>query len=399
MKTKASVLIKLITILPMLLILNCNCEKEYAGKWPINPPQQIDDGLDIASLEQVNINPEMISKAIGRISKGKYGEVHSMLIYKDHKLVAEEYFEGHRYKWDAPMHHGEWHKWERSSLHGIKSVSKSITSMCVGIAIDLGIIESVHQSIFNYLPDHQHLNTNGKGEITIEHLLSMTSGLEWDEWGAPLSSASNDMVGIWFQDKDPVSFVLGRPLVNEPGSHFTYSGGNTTILGEIIKNASGLEFDSFSEKYLFQALGVDSSHWAVRYDNGVIEAAGSLELSPRDMIKVGVTFLNKGLWCEKRIVSEHWVNKSAAEYPGNHGINIPGVASGRQGYSYSWWTKEYTHSGEKRKMYDAGGWGGQNIMVLPDENMVVVFTGGNYTQKAHPHEILERFIIPANQWK
>lgn len=269
--------------------------------------------------------------------------------------------------------------------------------MCIGIALDLGFIESVHQSIFDYLPDHQHLNANGKGEITIEHLLTMTSGLEWDEWGAPLSSAANDMVGIWYQDKDPISYILERPLVNEPGSSFTYSGGNTTLLGEIIKNATNQDFESFSKEYLFRPLEVDSSHWSIRYENGVVEAAGSLELIPRDMIKVGVTCLNNGLWHEERIVSENWVNKSAAEYPGNHGINIPGVASGRQGYSYSWWTKEYTHAGRKSKMYDAGGWGGQNIMVLPDENMVVVFTGGNYTVKAHPHEILERFIIPAIQ--
>lgn len=225
----------------------------------------------------------------------------------------------------------------------------------------------------------------------------MTSGLEWDEWGAPLSSAANDMVGIWYQDEDPISFILGRPLVHKPGSSFTYSGGNTAILGEIIKNATNMEFDTFSEEYLFKPLEVDSSNWTVRYDNGVIEASGSLQLTPRDMLKIGVACLNNGLWNGDRIVSEQWIHKSADEYPGNHGINIPGVASGRQGYSYSWWTKEYTHAGKKNTMFDAGGWGGQNIMVLPGQNMLVVFTGGNYTTKAEPHEILERYIKPAVQ--
>jgi len=397
MKVNLNVLVKLIIFLPIIMILNCNCEKEYIKNWPVDVPEDCNDGLGVDTLEQVSINPHMISEVIGRINKGKYGEVHSMLIYKDNKLVVEEYFDGHRYKWDAPKHHGEWQSWDRYVLHGVKSVSKSITSMCIGIAIDHGFIESVHQSVFNYLPDHQHLNVNGKGEITIEHLLTMTSGLEWDEWGAPLSSATNDMVGIWYQDKDPISFILGRPLIHEPGSRFTYSGGNTTILGEILKNATTMELDKFSEEYLFQALGIDSSNWAVRYDNGVIEASGSLELTPRDMVKIGATYLNNGLWKGERILSEQWVNKSAAEYPGNHLINIPGVASGRQGYSYSWWTKEYSHSGKKSKMYDAGGWGGQNIMVLPGLNMVVVFTGGNYTRIAEPHEILERFIIPAVQ--
>jgi len=382
----------------ILSLLVTSCEmSDSSAQYTYHYPDSLSDGLDVGTIEEVSINPDMISEILGRISRGKYGEIHSLLIYKDSKLVVEEYFEGHRYKWDAPGHHGELVEWDRSTLHGVKSVSKSITSACVGIAIDNGFIESVHQSIFEYLPDHQHLNKGGKDKISIEHLLTMTSGLEWDEWGAPLSSAANDMVGIWYQDKDPISFILGRPLLHEPGSSFTYSGGNTDILGEIIKNATNMELDEFSEKYLFQPLGIDSSYWAVRYDNGVIEASGSLELTPRDMLKIGVSFLDNGLWNGERIVSEHWVRKSAGEYTGNHGINIPGVASGRQGYSYSWWTKEYMHAGTKNRMYDAGGWGGQNIMVLPGLNMVVVFTGGNYTTKAKPHEILERFIIPANQ--
>lgn len=397
MTTKANLLAKLIIFLPIVMIINCNCEKGYGEKCPVGPPEKTNDGLDVGTLEQVHMDPQMISEAIGRIRQGKYGEVHSMLIYKDDKLVLEEYFEGHKYQWDAPGHHGEWVSWDRSTLHGVKSVSKSITSLCIGIAIDNGFIGGVHQYVFDYLPDHQHLNVNGKEKISIEHLLTMTSGLEWDEWGAPLSSAANDMVGIWYQDKDPISFILERPLVNKPGTSFTYSGGNTAILGEILKNATNMELDSFSNLYLFKPLEIDSSNWAVRYDNGVIEASGSLELRPRDMLKIGVACLKDGLWHGERIVSEQWVRKSAAEYAGNHGINIPGVASGRQGYSYSWWTKEYSHKGNKSRMYDAGGWGGQNIMVLPELDMVVVFTGGNYTIKAEPHEILERYIIPAVQ--
>lgn len=397
MKTKTKVLIWLIILLPVTLTLNCSCEQEFDGNWALNSPVLYNDGLDVGTLEQVNLNKNLIVESIERIRKGKYGEVHSMLIYKDNKLVLEEYFAGHRYNWDSPGHHGEWVSWDRSTLHGVKSVSKSITSACIGIAIDHGFIKSVHQSIFDYLPDHSFLNMSGKEKITIEHLLTMTSGLKWDEWNAPLSSATNDMVGIWYQDKDPISFILGRPLVNEPGTHFTYSGGNTIILGEIIKTATEMDLGKFSTEYLFKPLEIDSSTWAVRYDNGVIEASGSLEITPRDMLKIGVTYLNKGHWLDTRILSEEWVTNSAVDYPGNYGINIPGVASGKQGYSYSWWTKEYSHTGHKWMMYDAGGWGGQNIMVLPGLNMVVVFTGGNYTLKAQPHKIIEKYIIPANK--
>ena len=386
-------IISIILVLSLIFV-GCNCDPTLP--YTYHPPEYINDGFEVGSLEEVNIDSSLLKKAVDKINCGKYDEVHSMIIFKDNKLVFEEYFQGHRYKWDGANHHGEWISWDKSTLHGVKSVTKSITSICIGIAIDKGFIESVHQSIFDYLPDHQHLKMNDKEKITIEYLLTMTSGLEWDEWGAPLSSASNDMVGIWYQDKNPITFILERPLINNPGTTFTYSGGNTAILGEIIRNASNMELDKFSEEYLFKPLEIDSSNWAVRYNNGVIEAGGSLEITPRDMVKIGVTFLNNGIWNEKQIISEQWVEKSATLYRDNQGINIPGTASGRHGYSYSWWTKSYTKSGEEINMYNAGGWGGQEIIILPELNTVVVFTGGNYTANVKVFDILEKYIIPAN---
>jgi len=324
-----------------------------------------------------------------------YGEVHSMLIFKDNKLVFEEYLQGHKYQWDAPYHHGEWTIWNRKMLHGVKSVTKSITSTCIGIAIEHGFIKSVHQSIFDYLPEHQHLNSNGKDKITIEHLLTMTSGLEWDEWGTPLSSPKNDIIGLWFFYDDPITGVLSRPLIHEPGTDFTYSGGGAIVLGEIIKNATNMKIDEFSRIYLFEPLGIDSSNWAIEFENGVIEAAGSLELTPRDMIKIGATFLNKGVWEDQQIVSEHWIKKCSTSYPGNHGIIIPGVNAGRNGYSYSWWIKSYLKSGKRINMFNAGGWGGQEIMIFPELNTTVVFTGGNYVSRVKVYKIIEKNILPA----
>ncbi len=355
----------------------------------------MNDGFEVGSLEEVNIDSVLLKKAVDKINCGKYDEVHSMIIFKDGKLVFEEYFQGHRYKWDGANHHGEWISWDKSTLHGAKSVSKSITSICIGIAIDKGFIESVHQSVFDYLPDHQYLKASGKERITIEHLLTMTSGLKWDEWGASLSSETNDIVGIWFQDKDPITFILEKPLINNPGTTFTYSGGNTIILGEIIKNASNMELDKFSEEYLFKPLKIDSSNWGLRYNNGVIEAGGGLEITPRDMAKIGVMFLNNGTFNGKQIISKQWIEKSTTLYSNNTNIDIPGHASGSHGYSYSWWLKSYKKSGEEINMYHAVGWGGQEIIILPELNAVVVFTGGNYIPNVKVIEILEEYILPA----
>jgi len=385
--------ILLISILSLLLFVSCQSEPSI--QYTYRPPENINDGFDVGSLDEVDIDSVLIEKAVNEINRDKYKEVHSLLIFRDDKLVFEEYFEGHKYEWDAPKHHGELVTWDRSMLHDVKSVTKSITSTCIGIAIDHGFIESVHQSIFDYLPEHQHLNTDGKDNITIEHLLTMTSGLEWYEWGVPLSSTDNDIIGLWFNCDDQIACILERPLVDEPGTSFTYSGGNMIVLGEIIKNATKMNIDEFSRKYLFEPLEIDSSNWTVRYPNGVIEAAGSLEITPRDMTKFGVTFLNNGVWNGQQIISEQWVEKSATTFPGNTGINIPGEDSGRVGYSYSWWTKQYSESGKEIHMFYAGGWGGQLIMVLPEVNTVVVFTGGNYVTKRPDFNILEKYIIPA----
>ena len=166
-------------------------------------------------------------------------------------------------------------------------------------------------------------------------------------------------------------------------------------LGEIIRNATETAIDEFSGNYLFEPLGIDSFDWIAQFDNGVFETAANLKMTPRDMTKIGVTFLNKGVWNGEQIVSGQWVEKSAAPFPGNTGINVPGEDSGRMGYSYTWWTGEYSRSGQKIHMYTASGFGGQHIMVLPEVNTVVVFTGGNYLTPRPPFKILKKYVIPA----
>jgi CubicO group peptidase (beta-lactamase class C family) len=394
---------KAILLITILSLLNVSCGKDFSACQTYYSPENINDGIDVGTLEEVNIDTNLITNAVVRISQGKYKEVHSMLIFKDNKLVFEQYFKGHKYKWDGAGYYGEFVTWNRSMTHSIHSVTKSITSTCLGIAIDKGFIESVNQSIFDYLPKYQHLNKEGKDKITIEHLLTMTSGLEWDEWGAPNNSRNNDIINMWFQE-NPATYILEKPLINEPGTKFTYCGSGINVLGEIIKNATQMNLDTFSRKFLFEPLGIDSVNWGQQFQNGTIDAASGLKITPRDMIKIGAIFLNKGVWKEKQIISEQWVAKCATPFPGpdnswfNHFLQpIPPDDNtwGRRGYSYSWWTHQLIGSGKKIKMFYAGGWGGQNIIVLPELNAVVVFTGGNYLSKTTVFKILKKYIIPA----
>ena len=379
-----------------LSLINAGCNRRSPDNYNYETPEYINDGLETGSLEEAGMDAGKIAEAVRRIIERKYGEVHSMLIYKSGKLVLEEYFEGHKYVWDAPMYRGEYVKWDRNMFHQIMSCTKSVTSACIDIAIQKGFIQSANQSIFDYLPQHQQFNTGEKSAITIEHLLTMTSGLEWDEWHAPHATAANDIDRLYIECyEDPLSCVLEKPLVSTPGESFTYNGGGMITLGEILKNASGMNIEEFSKQYLFSPLGIDSIKWDV-FPKGEYETAGGLHIRPRDMMKFGVTYLNGGVWNGAQIVTSDWVKKSSEIYNNNSGIKLPIEDSGRNGYGYTWWISEVGKGGKKTHMFRANGWGGQVIMVLPEKEMVVVFTGGNYTSRSSLFHILERYILPAS---
>ncbi|GAI97142.1 unnamed protein product [marine sediment metagenome] len=148
-----------------------------------------------------------------------------------------------------------------------------------------------------------------------------------------------------------------------------------------------MNIDEFSGKYLFEPLGISPYYWS-QYKNGVVDTAGSLKITPRDMTKIGVTFLNKGIWNGEQIISEQWVDKSAVSYPGNSWLSNWDDHWGMRGYSYSWWTHTFVKSGKRINMFYAAGWGGQYIMVIPELNTVVVFTGGNYLSYRPPFEMV-----------
>ena len=275
------------------------------------------------------------------------------------------------------------------------SCTKSFTSACIGIAIDNGFIKSVDQSIFDFLPNHQQLKTNNKNYITIEHLLTMTSGLAWDEWNAAHGGQlTNDYDHLYVVD-DQIKAVLEREWWAAPGEFFTYNGGGIIILGEILKNATGMDMDEFARKYLFEPLKIDSASWW-RYPNGRLETASSLSMTPRDMLKFGVLYLNNGNWNGEQIISREWVEKSAAVYKNNVGINLPIEDSGLNAYGYTWWLKEVNYQGGTVKMYRANGWGGQTIMIIPELDMVLVFTGGNWATYSNLFKILTDYILPAS---
>jgi CubicO group peptidase (beta-lactamase class C family) len=261
------------------------------------------------------------------------------------------------------------------------------------MAIDLGHISSVDAPVFDYFPEHGDLVAQDprRGDMTVEHLLLMTSGLRWNDLETySYDDPRNDLIQMWGSD-DPIRYALSREMETDPGTNFEYCNANTNILGEIVRRASGFRLNVFSGEHLFAPLGVQDFEWQMM-PNDVVFASGDLRLRPRDMAKFGQLFLDLGRWGGEEVVSGYWVEAATER------IVVPdGPHAWADGYGYGWWHWDLYSGAELYQTYQASGWGGQWIVVVPDHQMVVVSTGGNYFQ-AEPmpiQRILTEYVFPA----
>lgn len=348
-------------------------------------PPQTNDGWETASLEAENVNPVFIWKLMDRIQSRSYRNIHSVLLIKNDKLVLEEYFPGH----DS---NGKFHAYNRNTIHEMNSVTKSVNSILVGIAIDHHLIGDVDEKVSSLFPKYaEAFAGNDMDSIRLKDLLTMSSGWSWDEWTYPYSDPRNDLTIMW-QSKDPVRYVLTKQIVAPPGARFDYSGGVSFLLGEIVRNHSGMRTDKFAARYLFGPLGITNYFWWKNRD-GAVDAGGGLVLRSRDMAKIGSLFLNGGRWQGKQIVSKQWVNDSTTNYIDTRQFP-PWIKA--DGYGYQWWIRTFQVNGQSISGYHAAGWGGQFIFVFPSLQMIAVFTGMNDGALAtQPFDMVQQYILPA----
>ena len=383
----------LVLVLLSGLLFNCkvSSDPELANN-TFTAPKKADDGWETGSLRSVGLEEAVFVDLMNELDRIGEHNIHSILVVKDGILVFEEYFTGEKFK--LARYTGET-GFDRDDAHVLCSATKSFTSALFGIAVDKGFISSVDQKIFDFFPECSDLLTDipEKQNLKLEHLLTMTSGLEYDDETYEYYDPRNDMSRM-FTSSEPARFLLAKELETIPGTVFKYNNNNTNILGEIIYRATGQRLDYFSENYLFQNLGITDFEWQVT-QAGLILASGDLMLRPRDMAKFGQLFLNNGRWDGKQIISREWVNNSTRKHIDP---NIyPNVYDWSDGYGYQWWIWDLNSSGRTFSAYLAAGWGGQWIVQIPELNMVVVQTAGNYytPEKIPLRSILENYIIPA----
>lgn len=349
-------------------------------------PEVHDDGIITGDLTIAKIDTALIAALTSRILADSFRNVHSLLIQKDGQLVYENYFTGKDQKHGKRLGYIEHH---RDQLHDCRSISKTIVAACIGIAIQKGIINSVNDPAGKYLPG---INGREKQTITIQHLLTMTSGLSWKEIGDYGNFFNNEtQMGLRF---NPIRYILNRKLAVKPGSTWNYSAGNTQLLAEIIHQTSGLTVDEFAAKYLFSPLGINTYEWVTLSFKRIPAAASGLRLSSRDLLKFGSLFMNNGKFNSSQIIDSNWINESLQSHIDRRGISRLNIKDG--GFGYAIWIYNDTVQRTKVEIVEAKGNGGQSIFLCRSLNLLVVTTGGNYNRPDNStYKMLTEYIIPA----
>lgn len=307
-----------------------------------------------------------------RLDAGSIPGIHSVLVIDGGKTVAEWYFAGADQAMvdrGAPMPLARV-DFGPATLHDIRSATKSVVSILFGIARDDGAIESLDAPVLDYFPEYTDLRTPERMKIRVRDVLTMTSGLNWDERTYPYTDARNSEIAMDIA-ADPNRYVLSLPIAAPPGERFNYSGGDVALVGAIVARATKTPLETFAAKRLFAPLGIDEFEWTRNAD--APRAASGLRLTTPDMGKIGAMVLAGGLWNGKRIVSQAWLD--AATTP--HVAVEPDPTCGTK-YGYLWWIFEGCNTQPPTPGFAAIGNGGQRIWVIPSRKLVVVSTAGLY---------------------
>ncbi len=348
--------------------------------WDTSTPEA--EGIDPAKLEAIHQD----------ITKGSYGLIDHFLVIRNDKLVFDQHYDqdyatiaqqydttDFQYNYDHPA----WHPfYNGTQLHSLQSVTKSVTSMLVGIAVDEGLISSLDSSIAPYFSTYDvDWSDERKSAITLHDLLTMRSGIAWDEEN--YDEASNDCIVMELTD-DWIDYVLNRKMDTLPGTTFEYNSGVSVLLGKIVREATDKRIDQWAEEKLFGPIGITDYYWK-KTPIGEVDTEGGLYLSSHDLAKVGYLMLNKGMWESKQIISEAWVTASTQPI-----VKV----SEKVGYGYQWWVPK--HQDGRAEVFAGNGYGGQFVMVAPAYDLIVVFNGWNIHDqpKKSIWRALEERILP-----
>jgi CubicO group peptidase (beta-lactamase class C family) len=325
----------------------------------------------VSEPEEQNMNSTLLEAAEAHILDNAEADVNSLIVIRNGYIVFERYFRPYLFDANDP--------------NVMYSITKTVIALLIGIAIELDFLEGVDQRVLDFFPNSTFADTNAwKEAITIEHLLTMTSGLRWIErgylsYGPEAVAEGEDLIRYLFGSVDWVQNVLDRPMTAEPGTTFNFNGGGLHVLSVILQNSTGMTAAEFAEDHLFEPLGITSPAW-LHNPRGETHGATGLTLTPRDLAKIGLLCLNNGLWDERQVVPSEWITESFRSFIStNHSLD----------FGYQWWIHN------ESSFISAKGFQGQAVYLLPEQDIVVVFTSTMIDAWLSLDDIIEDFIIPA----
>ena len=372
-------MLKIKSLIVAVLLLTFAAQAQQKD-WPIATPKSV--GIDTKALAVFD----------AEIAAGKFGYIDSFTIIRHGKLVFEKRYP-HDYdkiygvdaKKQSPLNPHDptgpynyfnswWHPWyQRGELHTLQSVSKTITSIIIGVARNRKEFPDLDTPVMNFFDASKVSNLDDrKRRMTIRHLLTMSAGFDWKE-DLPYSNPEN--TGIQMEaSSDWVDYTINRPMQYEPGKVYHYNSGATQILAHIFRVATGTDIEEYGARHLFAPLGIDQFYWK-RTPSGLVDSEGGLYLRPRDVAKLWYLFLKNGVWDGKQMVSHEWVKDSVKPHF-DLGTGRSDAAALPK-YGLKWWL--YPYGKENEKLAWAGsGFGGQRPIAFPEYDMVVVFTAWNH---------------------
>jgi len=364
---------------------------------------------NLSSPESKGMNSIVLKELHKEFKNSEHGYIDSFLVIKDGDIVFEKYYQVDYFEITKDSKHeqakimqknygtlatpqynyfdSDWHPFYKdTNLHTIQSVSKSVTSALIGIAIERGEIDSLDTKIIDYFPEYKHLFIDEmKRSITIEDLLTMTAGIKWDEFSYAYTDPLNDAATME-NSHDWVEYILSLPMEYQPGTKFVYNSGITMLLSHVLQKTTKMQVERYAEKYLFKPLGIKNYYWK-KTPTGLTDTEGGLYLSSRDFAKIGLLYLNDGMWNDQQILTDEWVNLTTSP-------DIM-IDDSMRKYGFQWWFTPYT-GGKEKWIQSGSGYGGQYLLILPEYKLVVVFNGWNVFDIPRPTiEYLSERVLKA----
>jgi CubicO group peptidase (beta-lactamase class C family) len=347
-------------------------------------PTDLKDGWRIATPESVGLSSATLCSMVKFIDESKQNNVHAVLVIRHGQLVFEQYFTGSDYHLGQAV--GEV-KFGPAVKHDDRSITKSITALVLGIALDRGWIKNLDQPVMSFFPQYADLRTTDRDRITLADLLTMSSGLEWHEFGVPYTSKANSEIAM-DTSADPYKYALAQNVVAPPGQVWNYSSGSAELIAAVLKKATGKPLDQLAREVLFEPHGITDVEW-YKYAQGNVSAAAGLRLRPRDLAKIGQLVLQRGTWNGKQLVPASWIRSATS--PHMQAIEL-------YFYGYQFWLGRSLFDQRELIWSSAIGNGGERMFIVPELDLVVVMNAGLYDsplQVSLPMEIFNGYVMRA----